>query len=146
MGTLRDATDTDFRDQELKSTTDYQKEEENATEQREVDGAKTETNPSEALEHRSRGSCHDPGGSWLAKAYCNPPQSSTALVVEPQLWHRLLFSATRRLRSITPVAASSETPPLDRQWLRHQLRQQRPGVRRLWQPRGNSEASPSWMT
>ncbi|KAJ1098408.1 hypothetical protein NDU88_003519 [Pleurodeles waltl] len=83
MGTLRDATGTDFRDQESKSTTDYQKGEENATEQREIDGERspeekderravpggkrTETNPSEALEHRNRGSCHDPGRSWLAK-------------------------------------------------------------------------------
>ncbi|KAJ1142101.1 hypothetical protein NDU88_008428 [Pleurodeles waltl] len=52
----------------------------NATERKEVDGErnqderravpggeKTETNLSEAPEQRRRGSCHDPGGSWLAK-------------------------------------------------------------------------------
>ncbi|KAJ1143349.1 hypothetical protein NDU88_009658 [Pleurodeles waltl] len=79
MGKLQDAAGADIRDQVRKSRTDSQDgREENATERKEVNGdrnqsekderravpggEKTETNLNETPEHRSRGSCHDPGG------------------------------------------------------------------------------------
>ncbi|KAJ1166140.1 hypothetical protein NDU88_006549 [Pleurodeles waltl] len=83
MGMLQDASETAFRRRDGNTRTDSQAGREDAAEQRAADG---ERNPDEEVEKRSfaegertdasssaipkqssRGSRHDPGGSWLAK-------------------------------------------------------------------------------
>ncbi|KAJ1140555.1 hypothetical protein NDU88_006905 [Pleurodeles waltl] len=83
MGTLQDASNTAFRRQDSKRTTDSQAGGEDAMERRTTDGERIagEENEKQAFEERERtdasssalpeqsssGSRHDPGGLWLTK-------------------------------------------------------------------------------